>query len=104
MAANVVLFTWVFAMSVHARRLNKILVVNGSLQYLVSLLKPGHKPYLQHNCLEIHPSKPRQLWIGNIVNDTMKTMGLGVALGLGLGLAFAYVVGFMLCRRFVKMS
>ena len=38
MAANVVLFTWAFSMAVHARRLNKITVVNGSLQYLVRLV------------------------------------------------------------------
>ena len=103
MAANVVLFTWVFAMAVHARRLNKILVVNGSLQYLVSLRPQARAEALLATLPpQIHPSTPPQLWVGNIFNDTMKTMGLSVALGLGIGLAFAYVVGFTICRRFIS--
>ena len=72
MAANVVLFTWAFAMAVHARRLNAITFVNASLQYL--------------------------LWVGNVVNDTSATMGLRISLGLALLLALLYIGVCALCR------
>lgn len=64
MPANVILFSWCFCIAVHGRRLNRILIINGSGQYL--------------------------LWILQIVNELNEVSLIG-AVAMGLVLILIYI-------------